>query len=295
MEKALDRFLQYLMIERGASSNTLVSYRHDLLRFISFTRSKGFRNVETVTRSAIKTFLNDLQKHDLSPSTLCRQMAALRSFYRFLIEDGISDSDPTLNIDRPRIWQRLPKILTSEEVNRLLDLHKGLPPLGIRDDAMIELLYATGLRISELTTLTMTALNIEVGYVLAMGKGQKQRIIPVGEMALRKLRTYLSKGRPKLIQNQTTDRVFLSRFGRGLTRQTCWKLLRKHARQAGIRQAISPHILRHSFATHLLEHGADLRSVQMMLGHADLSSTQIYTQVSQARLKRLHQKLHPRG
>jgi integrase/recombinase XerD len=295
VEEAIDRFLQFLMIEKGVSSNTIASYRRDLVRFMAFSKSRGCKNINSVTRSMIKAFLDVLQRRGLSPSTLCRQIAALRSFYRFLVTEGLSDSDPTLNIDRPRGWQRLPKVLAEEEVNRLLDLQKGTSPTGMRDDAIIELLYATGLRISELTSLTLVATNLEVGYVLVTGKGQKQRIIPVGEAALQKLRSYLFKARPRLAQGRSIDRVFLNRFGRGLSRQGCWKLLRKYAQLAGIRRLISPHMLRHSFATHLLEHGADLRSVQMMLGHADLSTTQIYTQVSQARLKRLHQRLHPRG
>ena len=204
-------------------------------------------------------------------------------------------TDPTMNISQPRRWKRLPKTLPIETINRLLDYPKGASPSGLRDDAMIELLYATGLRISELTSLTHGALNLQVGYIQATGKGQKQRIIPLGETAHRKLKFYLTNARPKLSKERISDFVFLNRSGRGLTRQGCWKLLKKHARSAGIRRAISPHMLRHSFATHLLENGADLRSIQMMLGHSDLSTTQIYTQVSQVRLKQLHQRLHPRG
>ena len=208
--------------------------------------------------------------------------------------EGYSRSDPTQNIEPPRGWQRLPKTLTSAEVTRLLDLPKGPSPSGIRNDALIELLYATGLRISELTALLIPAINLELGCVSAIGKGNKQRIVPLGEVALQKLKTYLKHARPHLLK-RSSQQVFLNPSGNALSRQACWKLLRRYAKKAGIRQTISPHMLRHSFATHLLENGADLRAVQVMLGHADISTTQIYTEVSQSRLKQLHQRLHPRG
>lgn len=295
MEEAVDQFLQYISVERGLSPNTVSSYRRDLLRFAAFARSKGYQNPDSIPRGFLTTFLGELQSNGLSPPSLRRQLAALRSFYRFLISEDIVTSDPTLNVESPRGWQKLPKTLTMEEVNRLLDYPKGSSPAGLRDNALIELLYATGLRISELVYMTLPAINLEVGYVIATGKGQKQRIIPLGEIALKKLRTYLSEARPLLAKGRLTDVVFLNRSGRRLSRQGCWKLLRKYARRSGIRRLVSPHMLRHSFATHLLDRGADLRSIQIMLGHADLSTTQIYTQVSRARLKELHQRLHPRG
>jgi integrase/recombinase XerD len=295
VEDSVEQFLQYIAVERGLSSNTVSSYRRDLLRFAAFARSRGVLDPDSVSRKLLTAFIGHLQSDGLSAHSLRRQLSALRSFYRFLITEKNAATDPTLNVESPRGWQRLPKTLTLEEVNRLLELPKGSSPSGIRDDALVELLYATGLRISELVTLALPAVNLSAGFLLATGKGRKQRIIPMGRAALGKLNIYLSQSRPRLLKGRTTDRVFLNRSGCGLSRQACWKLLRKYARLAGIRRQISPHMLRHSFATHLLENGADLRSVQMMLGHADLSTTQIYTQVSRARLKQLHQRLHPRG
>jgi integrase/recombinase XerD len=295
MRESIDSFLQFMSVERGLSDNTIESYRRDLLRFAAFAGSRRCQSPAAVTRRLISNYLGELQTAGLSPPSIRRQVSAIRSWFRFLISEGRFSSDPTENIEGPRGWQRLPKTLTSEEVTRLLDRAKGTSPSGIRDDALIEMLYATGLRVSELINLTLSAVNQEVGYLIASGKGRKQRIIPLGETALRKLGVYLASARPRLVKNRRPEEVFLNRSGRKLTRQACWKLLRKYAQQAGIRRSISPHMLRHSFATHLLERGADLRSIQVLLGHTDLSTTQIYTQVTKTRLKDLHQRLHPRG
>lgn len=294
MNKRVSQFIQFISIEKGLSKNTIVSYQRDLVRFSTFLSSRHQPEFDTVTPALITTFLGELRESGLSPPSLRRQIAAIRSLYRFLITEGYSRSDPTQNIEPPRGWQRLPKTLTPGEVTRLLDFPKGSSPSGIRDDALIELLYATGMRVSELTALLIPAINVELGYVSASGKGNKQRIIPLGEVALQKLKTYLKRARPHLLK-RSSQQVFLNPSGEALSRQACWKLLRRYAKKAGVRQTISPHMLRHSFATHLLENGADLRAVQVMLGHTDLSTTQIYTEVSQSRLKQLHQRLHPRG
>jgi integrase/recombinase XerD len=295
MHEQIQQFLQYLTVEKGLSSNTIESYGADLKRYSEFLKAKALSRLEDVGRRDILDFLAARKQNGLSSRSLARQIATLRNFYRFLNHEKILQTDPTQNIESPRDWKRLPKTLAFEEVERLLNLPKGGTPSAVRDDALIELMYATGLRVSELTALPQQAINTDVGYVLATGKGGKQRIIPMGEMALQKVKTYLETARAQLAKGRVSDRVFLNRSGDGLTRQGCWKLLKNYVRRAGIKRSVSPHMLRHSFATHLLERGADLRSVQAMLGHADLSTTQIYTEVTRHRLKQIHQQLHPRG
>jgi integrase/recombinase XerD len=295
MQAHIQQFLQYLTVEKGLSPNTIAAYGADLRWFSDYLKSRGRRRLEEVTRRDLLDFLAAQKQKGLASRSLARRIVTLRNLYRFLNRENILQVDPVQNLESPRDWRRLPKTLAFEEVERLLNLPKGDTPLAVRDDAMIELLYATGLRVSELTALPLQAVNIEVGYVLATGKGRKQRIIPVGEAALQKIKTYLETARGRLAKERVSDRIFLNRSGRGLTRQGCWKLMKKYVRRAGIKRPVSPHMLRHSFATHLLERGADLRSVQAMLGHADLSTTQIYTEVTRHRLKQLHQQFHPRG
>ncbi len=295
MQAPIEQFLQYLIVEKGLSPNTLAAYAADLKRYSEFLKNRGRRSFEEVVRQDILDFLAARKRNGLSSRSLARQIATLRNVYRFLNREKILTTDPTQNIESPRDWKRLPKTLAIAEVERLLNLPKGTTPSAVRDDAMIELMYATGLRVSELTALPLQAVNTVAGYVLATGKGSKQRIVPMGDMAIQKIKTYLETARAKLTKGQASDRIFVNRSGHGLTRQGCWKLLKKYVRRAGMRRSISPHMLRHSFATHLLERGADLRSVQAMLGHADLSTTQIYTQVTRHRLKQIHQRLHPRG
>jgi integrase/recombinase XerD len=295
MHERIQQFLQYLTVEKGLSSNTIESYGADLKRYSEFLKARALNRLEDVTRRDLLDFLAARKQNGLSSRSLSRQIATLRNFYRFLNQEKILQTDPTQNIESPRDWRRLPKTMALEEVERLLNLPKGPTPSAVRDDALIELIYATGLRVSELTTLPLQAVNTDVGYVLATGKGGKQRIIPMGAMALQKLKTYLETARARLAKGRGSDRVFLNRSGDGLTRQGCWKLLKHYVRRAGIKRSVSPHMLRHSFATHLLERGADLRSVQAMLGHADLSTTQIYTEVTRHRLKQIHRQLHPRG
>lgn len=295
MQTTIQQFLQYLVVEKGLSPNTLAAYAADLKRYSEFLKDRGRHSFEEVVRQDILDFLAARKRNGLSSRSLARQIATLRNFYRFLNREKILATDPTQNIESPRDWKRLPKTLAIAEVERLLNLPKGTTPSAVRDDALIELMYATGLRVSELTALPLQAVNTVAGYVLATGKGSKQRIVPMGDMAIQKIKTYLETARAKLTKGQASDRIFVNRSGHGLTRQGCWKLLKKYVRRAGMRRSISPHMLRHSFATHLLERGADLRSVQAMLGHADLSTTQIYTQVTRHRLKQIHQRLHPRG
>lgn len=290
----IDRYLSELRIEGGVARNTLESYRQDLAKFESFLKSWRIANPGRVTRRTVSAFIGELTRRKLSPASIARCVSALRGFFRFLCKERFVPDNPVTDATTPRPWLRLPKTLSADEIDRLLRAAAGKKPEHLRDAAMLELLYATGLRVSELVGLDQARLNLDVGYVLVSGKGNKQRVVPMGDPARRKLERYLDEARPTLLKGRTSPYLFVTRRGGRLTRQGFWKLLRARARQAGIAKVISPHMLRHSFATHLLDHGADLRSVQAMLGHADISTTQIYTHVERARLKQVHRELFPR-
>lgn len=290
----IDRYLSELRIEGGVSRNTFESYRNDLGKFQAFLKTQRIRDLARVSQRTVSVFVGQLSQRKLSPASIARCVSALRGFYRFLCHERMVRENPTTDVTTPRPWLRLPKTLSADDIDRLLRVAAGKKPEDLRDAAMIELLYATGLRVSELVGLEQARLNLEVGYVLVSGKGNKQRVVPMGEPARRKLETYLAGARSTLLKGRTSPSVFVTRRGGQLTRQGFWKLLRARARQARIAKPISPHMLRHSFATHLLDHGADLRSVQAMLGHADISTTQIYTHVERARLKQLHRDFFPR-
>lgn len=291
MEERLSHFLNYISIEKGLSKNTIESYARDLKKLASYFEDK---NPSDITRRDILQFLSFLNKEGLSPVSVARNIVALRSFYRFLLSEKEISSDPTENIESPKKWQRLPKTLGYEDIERLITHNKGSDPSGIRDDAMIELLYASGLRVSELVSLKMNNVNLEAGYLITIGKGKKERIVPIGEVALGKIQKYLFSGRAGLLKGRSSNYIFVTWSGKPMTRQGFWKLIKKYAKEAGIKKPFSPHTLRHSFATHLLEHGADLRAVQMMLGHSDISTTQIYTHVTREGLKKVHSEYHPR-
>lgn len=290
----IDRYLSELRIEGGVSRNTLEGYRNDLGKFASFLKARRIRDPARVMRRTVSDFVGELSRHKLSPASIARCVSALRGLYRFLCKERFVRENPVVDVTTPRPWLRLPKTLSADEIDRLLRVAAGKKPEHLRDAAMLELLYATGLRVSELVALDQARLNLEVGYVLVSGKGNKQRVVPMGDPARRKLERYLEEARLSLLKGRSSPCVFVTRRGGRLTRQGFWKLLRVRARQAGITKPISPHMLRHSFATHLLDHGADLRSVQAMLGHADISTTQIYTHVERARLKQVHRELFPR-
>ncbi len=290
----IDRYLSELRIEGGVARNTLDGYRNDLRKFHAFLKTRRIPSLARVSRRTVSAFVGSLTRHKLSPASTARCLSALRGFYRFLGKERFVRDNPTTDLTTPRPWLRLPKTLTADEVGRLLRTAGGRKPEDVRDAAMLELLYATGLRVSELVGLEMARLNLDVGYVLISGKGSKQRIVPMGEPARCKLDAYLEEARPVLLKGRSSPSLFVTRRGGVLTRQGFWKLLRARARQARIAKQIFPHMLRHSFATHLLDHGADLRSVQAMLGHVDITTTQIYTHVERARLKRLHAELFPR-
>ncbi len=293
MHHLIDRFLVYLSAEKGLTANTLSAYRRDLQKFADGLQEQSIASPEQIERKAILQFVSGLSS--LAPSSVMRLLSTLRTFFKFIASEGICHRDPMAHIRGPRKALRLPRALQFREVEALLDLPKGETPLAMRDDTMIELLYATGLRVSELVGLQANAVNLEAGYLATWGKGSKERIVPIGRIALDKLSHYRMSVRPRILKDRISSDLFVTARGKKMSRQAFWKRLKHYARLAGIRRTITPHMLRHSFATHLLANGADLRSVQMMLGHADLSSTQIYTHVTREGLKKIHEKSHPRG
>jgi integrase/recombinase XerD len=292
-EDILRIFLDYLSVEKGLLPNTIHSYSLDLKKLFFFFHKEKISWMKATEGDLIK-FIHHQSRAHLSPRSLARLIASTRSFYRFLVLDGLTAKSPAANLSSPKLWLDLPKFLTEKEVEILLAQPKEKNIRGQRDKAMLELLYATGLRVSELVSLKLKDVNLEQGYVLCLGKGGKERIVPFGHSAEEALREYLQKARPKLLKTDDSS-LFLSSRGGAFTRQGFWKLLKKYGKQAGLEQKISPHVLRHSFATHLLERGADLRSVQLMLGHSQITTTQIYTHVSRKHLKEIYQKYHPRS
>jgi len=295
MKQLLYQFLNFLEVEKGLAQNTIESYRRDLNKYFNYLNDKGVSDVKSASRTHILSFIIDLKKIGLANKSCVRNLVSLRMFYRFLVNEGHIKETPVTNIESPRSWKKLPDILSLKEVEILLKKPDHTTTIGIRDAAMLELLYATGLRVSELVSLTTNNLNLEVGYLIAMGKGAKQRLVPLGISAAERVKEYLEISRKRLSRNLTSKYLFLNRYGQKMTRQGFWKIMKKYARKSGIKKNITPHIIRHSFATHLLQGGADLRSVQTMLGHADISTTQIYTHVTKERLKSIHTRFHPRA
>jgi len=295
MNSLLDLFLAYIMVEKGLSRNTLDAYSRDLGRYLAFLEQRGCREAAAVNAADIAGYIAALKGGGLSPRSRARSLSALRMFHRFLVVEGYAAINPTAVIESPRMPGRLPDTLSEQEVELLLQAAGGRDSYDLRDRAMLELLYATGLRVSELVKLKLTDLNLIAGYLVTSGKGEKERLVPVGDAARGAVHDYLASARTSNGCRGESRFLFLSRLGEPMTRQSFWNIIKKRALQAGIRKRISPHTLRHSFATHLLANGADLRSVQMMLGHADLATTQIYTHVTNERLKNIHRELHPRG
>ncbi len=290
----LDMFLEHLVVERGLRQNSLEAYQRDLVRYVTYLTDRG-KQVTAVDRAEVPRYLLALRDAGLDPRSVARHLSAIRQFHRFLVREGRADEDPTAHLEGPRPWQRLPGVLSSEEVDRLLAAREDATPQRLRNRAMLELMYASGLRVSELVGLRLGDVDLRLGIVRVIGKGDKERLVPVGDAAAGSLRVYLADGRPHLEKGRPCDHLFLGRHGRGLTRQMFWQIIKRAALAAGIRKSVTPHTLRHSFATHLLERGADLRSVQLMLGHADIGTTQIYTHVSRAHLKAIYDKFHPRA
>jgi integrase/recombinase XerD len=288
-----DSFLHYLEVERGLSPHTVEGYRRDLEKLEAFAEKKG-RKTSSLSASDLREFLRGLHREGLSLRSVARATSAVRGLYRFAAAEGLLRNDPTEELDSARAPRALPRYLSSSEVDALLEAPDAGTPDGLRDRAMIELLYATGLRVSELVSLRLQDVHFEAGYLICRGKGRKERVVPYGRSAMKWLERYLEAGRPEL-QVRANDGLFLSRRGATMTRQRFFQLLKGYGRRAGIRRALSPHVLRHSFATHLLEHGCDLRSLQLMLGHSNIGTTQVYTHVSRDRLRKVYDRHHPRA
>ena len=297
MNDLIDEYLNFLAVEKGASHNTIEAYSRDLNRYVCFVKKYGIQTVTDITPDDVISYLTELKKDGLTENSINRGLAAIRGFYKFLLREkkaGIGQN-PVANIELAKVWMRLPDTLSQEEMNLLLAQPGVKTSSAIRDTAMLELMYATGLRVSELISLTINSINWQVGYLVTIGKGNKERIVPIGRSAYDYLRQYVDEVRPRLLKGQPTNIIFLNRSGKGLTRQGFWKITKKYVIKSGLGKKIHPHTFRHSFASHLLEGGADLRSVQLMLGHADIATTQIYTHITRERLREIHQKYHPRA
>ncbi len=294
MRDKLDEFLSYLSVERGLAKNTIQAYRRDLNKYIDYLKRHGIGSIEQVKRPDISSYLLKEKDRGLSSNSITRNLAAIKVFHRFLAGEGYIKDDVTSVIDSPRLWKKLPEVLSTKEVEDLLAQPDLTRWIGVRDKAILELMYATGVRVTELSSLKIHDMNMDVGFIRCIGKGGRERIVPMGKEAIRAVKKYLKKVRPKLTRGANPPVLFLSRLGRKMSRQTFWKLTKRYALRAKLRKPITPHTLRHSFATHLLERGADLRVVQELLGHADVSTTQVYTHVDKERLKAIHHKYHPR-
>ncbi|MGE7952272.1 site-specific tyrosine recombinase XerD [Lysinibacillus xylanilyticus] len=294
---AIEDYIHFIQVERQLSDNTLASYRRDLENYVNFLReAEGMSDFRNVERMTILRHLEQLRMQGKTSRTVARHISSIRSFHQFLLREKRAETDPTVHLEMPTIEQKLPNILSIEEIEALLAAPNRSKPQGVRDVAMLELLYGSGMRISELIALDLADIHLTMGFVRVFGKGGKERIIPLGKSALSALSTYLDGARSQLQgKYPKTDAFFINQRGKRLTRQGCWKLMKEHALKAGIQHELTPHILRHSFATHLVENGADLRAVQEMLGHADISTTQIYTHISKSRLSEVYKQFHPRA
>lgn len=308
LEYYLDKYLNYLTVEKGLAANTVEAYSRDLNRFLDFLEDRGIRELAQVGTTEIHAFMMSLMKSrlrqsyggqaasgGLSARSAGRNLVALRTFYKFLLREGYLQINPLANIESPRGGRRLPGVLSEQEVELLLAKPDTSTPRGQRDEVMLEVLYGAGLRVSELNSLSLNDINFTAGWIRVQGKGAKERIVPLGEVALKRLREYLSSARREMDKGKRSPWLFVTRSGRRLSRQGVWKIIKRYGLVAGIKKGVTPHTLRHSFATHLLERGADLHSVQLMLGHADISTTQIYTHISRKRLKKLYDEYHPRA
>jgi len=295
VEAAIRSFLSYLRVEKALSQNTIDAYRRDLEKFSAFATERGLEKAPQVKRADVVDFLASLYLRKLDARSVARHLVSLRQFFRFLLSEELIPEDPVVTVESPKFRKSLPQFLSVEEVDRLLAQPDVSSALGLRDKAMIELLYSAGLRVSELCNLAMDDLHVDAGSLRCIGKGNKERLVPVGKRALAVLQLYIKKARPEILGEHTSKYLFIIRKGNKLDRIAFWKNLALYGRKAGLRKALTPHMLRHSFATHLLDRGADLRSVQMMLGHSDISTTQIYTHVVEERLKQVYKAHHPRA
>ncbi len=294
MDADIKSFLNFVSIEKGLSKNTLLSYARDLRRYAAFLKKRKLDELTRVGREDITDFLLEEKDRGLSARSVSRALVAVRMLHRFLTQEGRLKEDAAELLEAPKLWKTLPEVLSVAEVEVLLKSPNARKPQGLRDQACLELMYAAGLRASEVTGLKLGQLNFEEGIVRVTGKGEKERMVPVGRPARQSLRRYLDRARNRWVKGAEEDAFFVTRFGRKMSRQAVWKILRKYAKESRLQKKVYPHILRHSFTTHLLENGADLRVVQELLGHADISTTQIYTHMDKSRLKGIHKKFHPR-
>jgi integrase/recombinase XerD len=295
LDQLADQYIKQLIIEKGLAAKTVEAYASDLAFFLGFLKHQRIQDIGQADTAAILKYVIELRKAGRNARTRARHLVTLRGFFQYLHQTGILSVNPAKLIDLPKSGLKLPVVLDVDQVDRLLNMPDTNTPTGLRDAAMLELIYAAGLRVSELVSLKVAVVNLEAGFVRVLGKGGKERIVPIGRKAIQGIRAYIDHGRPLQLRKVTSHYLFVARAGRPMTRQGFWKLLRRYALAAGIEQRVTPHSLRHSFASHLLEGGADLRAVQTMLGHVDIATTQIYTHVAQKRLIELHRKYHPRG
>ncbi len=294
MREFIDSFLDYLSVERNLAKNTIFAYKRDLDSYMKYLESRHINTISKTTKNDITNFMLSQKDAGLNPSSISRRLAAIKVFYRFLVRERILSADPTSLMESPKLWKKIPQVLSLKEIEAMLAAVNTRNKQGIRDRAILEIMYATGMRVSEVAELKSEGVNLEIGFVRCLGKGSKERIIPLGTKAIEAIKKYLKDSRPILLGKKQSPYLFLNKFGNKISRQSIWKLIKKYARQAGVKTQIKPHILRHSFATHLLERGADLRSVQEMLGHSDISTTQVYTHINKDRLKSIHKTYHPR-
>lgn len=293
MQELIEAFLNYLTVERGLAKNTVSSYRQDLGFYKEYLSGHGVSTFLKASRHDITNFMLSQKDKGICANSIARRLAAIKTFYRFLVKERIMKTDPTVLLETPKLWKRIPDSLSVDEVESLIMQPEARDKIGIRDRAILDTMYSTGMRVSEVVNLTLDGVNLDMGFVRCIGKGNKERIIPLGKQARLAIKKYIEVTRPGLDKNQS-GLLFLSRLGKRISRQSLWKMIKKYARLARIKKQIWPHILRHSFASHLLERGADLRSVQEMLGHSDISTTQIYTHINKNRLKNIHKAFHPR-
>jgi len=294
MKEIVESFLNYLSVERGLSHNTIISYRRDLSTYADFISKSKIDALSKITKNDITNFMLNQKDKGISANSIARRLAAIRMFHRFLARERIVKEDPSNLIDSPKLWKKIPEALSLNEVDSLIAQPDMRDNQGVRDRAILETLYATGMRVSEAVDLKKDNINLDIGFLRCIGKGNKERVIPLGKKAIGSIKKYLESSRLVFLKNKESDFLFLNRSGRRISRQSVWKLIKKYALSARIKKPLKPHTLRHSFATHLLERGADLRSVQEMLGHSNISTTQIYTHINKERLKAVHRQFHPR-
>lgn len=294
MKELIDSFLNYLSVERGLSNNTIISYREDLNSYVDFMTKQRIDALSKIAKNDIINFMLNQKDKGISANSIARRLAAIRMFHRFLARERILKSDPTTLIDSPKLWKKIPQTLSLNEVDALIAQPDIRDKQGIRDKAILETLYATGMRVSEAVNLKIDNVNLDIGFLRCIGKGNKERVIPLGKKAIASIKRYSEVSRPHILKNKASEFLFINRFGKKISRQSFWKIIKKYAKKARIKKPMKPHTLRHSFATHLLERGADLRSVQEMLGHSNISTTQIYTHINKDRLKAMHRMFHPR-